>query len=163
MQQYKKVIFGILILNGLIIIDSFLLPPVERNEIYYDRDIGFIGATFMSNYNSGWDYLVTTNGHRYEVPFLIKIGRTEGDPVTIGLSAILRRPYRLRWNAGGRAYSTDIRAYTNGFMYPFVLWLTTLYSLLLLFFPVALRAEKREVYLWMAAVFSAMFLAFDFW
>ena len=63
MEQYKKIIFGILILNGLIVIDSFLLPPVERNE----------------------------------------------------------------------------------------------------FFPVALCAEKREVYLWMAAFFSAMCLAFDFW
>src|SRR4051794_26763750 len=63
MTRQRMFIWGILILNGIIILDSFLLSPVQRDEIYKMRSSVWTHGGYRTYPSYTTDYLVTQSGH----------------------------------------------------------------------------------------------------
>src|SRR4051812_4075576 len=105
MQLHKMFIYGTLLLNGLIFIDSFLLPSIKREEIYKLRSSVTSGGGYSYRSRSySTDYLITESGHRYQLPDHCYIHRTENDSVTVGVTGLFRRPASVKWCEASGCY-----------------------------------------------------------
>jgi hypothetical protein len=155
-------ILGILVLNGIIILDSFLLAPVQRDEIYKMRSsvTSWGGYRLYRTYST--DYLVTQSGHRYQLPDHCWIHRTENDSVTIGLTRLLRRPATVSWCEEGGCYKVDIGIISGSYFSLVPLSITTLLALIVACFPSFRSQQWRETYLCAAICIAALFFAFYF-
>ena len=157
MTRQRMFILGILVLNGLIILDSLLLAPVQKDEIYKMRSSVMTHGGYRTYHSYSTDYLVTQSGHRYRLPDHCWIHRTENDSISIGLTRLFGRPATVGWCEDAGCYKVDIRMVSNNYLVLAPLCITTLLALIIACFP-SLRSQWwRETYLGVAFFFTAMF------
>jgi hypothetical protein len=93
--------FSILFMIALILIDSFLLPPVWKEEVCTDGNVETThpSESVRDEYNT---YLIITKaGHHFMVPQRVYYGIDPGQSFDVGQSRLLKRPLRIHWKEEG--------------------------------------------------------------
>ena len=161
MPLYRIFLYATLVLDMLIITDSFLLPQIKKEDIYKMRSSVYTGGYKTRSYIT--EYLITQSGYQFQLPGSCYIHRTEGDSITVGVTGLFRRPGSVSWCEQQLCYKTDIRMFTHSYIIMISLWASFGFALFILFFPNLLNNNRRERWLAVAAAFAAMNMVFYWW